>query len=382
MFCVFPRHRVLIYGAFIRGISAPEIWIPMTVFNPMMKVLLLTLAALLIARSGLGIAQAADEGWPKQFTIGYQKFGTLIILKSKGDLDKRLAAHGVTVKWAEFPSGVQIIESMNGGSVDFGVSGETPPVFAQAAAGSQFRYVAYEPAAPTGEGILVPKNSTLADLADLKGKRVAVAKGANAHYLLIQALKKVGLTPNDVKIAYLKPADAYAAFAQGDIDAWSIWDYYLAAAQAQSGARLLTSGQGLIDNHAFFLAAENVVDHHPDVVEAALEEVAKADQWAKDHPDDAATLLSQQVGVEASILKTAILRAGFGPKPLSPEVIAAQQRMADTLYTLKILPSAIKVQGAVASLPSWTDTAQGKFAPVQVLHQETLAEKTGKGLRP
>jgi sulfonate transport system substrate-binding protein len=317
-------------------------------------------ALVLMLAAGLAsTAVAADAIWPAQFTIGYQKFGTLILLKSRGDLDKRLAAKGVTVKWAEFASGVQIIEGMNAGSIDFGVSGETPPVFAQAAAGSQFRYVACEPAAPTGEGILVPKNSVLTTLADLKGKRIAVSRGANAHYLLIQALKKAGLTPDDVTIAYLKPADANAAFAHGDVDAWSIWDYYLAAAQAQSGARLLASGQGLIDNHAFFIASSNVVEHHPAVVQAALEEVAKTDQWAQDHPDDAAKLLAQQLGVDADILKTAILRAGFGPKPLDANVIAAQQRMADTLFALKILPAAITVREAVASLPPWNDTTEG-----------------------
>jgi sulfonate transport system substrate-binding protein len=323
------------------------------------------LRALVVVLAGLSFGAAgADTGWPSQFTIGYQKYGTLILLKSRGDLDKRLAAKGVTVKWAEFPSGVQIIEGMNGGSVDFGVSGETPPVFAQAAAGSQFRYVAYEPAAPTGEGILVPKNSALTTLADLKGKRIAVSRGANAHYLLIQALKKAGLTPDDVTIAYLRPADAIAAFAHGDVDAWSIWDYYLAAAQAQSGARLLASGQGLIDNHAFFLASGSVVDHHPAVVQAALEEVAKTDQWAREYPDEAAAALSQQLGVDTDILKTAILRAGFGPRPLGPEVIAAQQRMADTLYALKILPNAITVQEAVASLPPWQGGTGATLAAV------------------
>ena len=329
-----------------------------------LKLRLRALAAVLAGTLALGAAHAAqaDGAWPKQFTIGYQKFGTLIILKSRGDLDKRLAAHGVTVKWAEFPSGVPILEGMNGGSVDFGVSGETPPVFAQAAAGSQIRYVAYEPAAPTGEGILVPKSSTLKTLADLKGKRIAVAKGSNSHYLLIQALKQAGLTPDDVNIAYLKPADANAAFVQGDVDAWSIWDYYLAAAQAQSGGRLLASGQGLIDNHAFFLASSSVIEHYPAAVQAALEEVAKADQWAKDHPDDAAALLSQQVGIDAAILKTAIQRSGFGPRPLGPEVVAAQQRIADTLYALKLLPGAITVQQAVATLPQWNGAADGKLA--------------------
>nr|WP_211255030.1 sulfonate ABC transporter substrate-binding protein [Nevskia soli] len=318
--------------------------------HPVLKARLRALAAIVAGTLVLGAAHA-DEAWPKQFTIGYQKFGTLIILKSRGDLDKRLAAHGVTVKWAEFPAGAPILEGMNGGSVDFGITGETPPVFAQAAAGSVVRYIAYEPAAPAGEAILVPKNSPLKTLADLKGKRVAVAKGSNSYYLLVQALKKAGLTLDDINVAFLKPADANAAFAQGGVDAWSIWDYYYAAGQAQSGARVLASGEGLIDNHAFFLASKDEIAKYPEVLKIALEETAKVDLWTREHPDEAAALLSQQVGIDAAILKTAIQRSGFGPKPLGPEVIAAQQRMADALYALKQLPNAITVQDAVVTLP-------------------------------
>jgi len=327
--------------------------------------ILARLMALLVAGGSLFISlpAMAEDAWPKQFTIGYQKFGTLIILKSRGDLDRRLAEHGVAVKWAEFPAGVPILEGMNAGSVDFGITGETPPVFAQAAAGSQIRYVAYEPAAPRGEAILVPKNSPLQSLADLKGKRIAVARGSNSHYLLIQALKKAGLTPADVNISYLTPADANAAFVQGNVDAWSIWDYYYAAAEARSGARVLVPGQGLIDNHAFFLASKDVIAKYPAAVQAALEEVSKVDQWAESHPDDAAALLSQQIGIEATILKTAIQRSGFGPRPLDDGVVAAQQRIADALYALKILPAAITVKELVAELPLW-NRADGKLAAV------------------
>jgi sulfonate transport system substrate-binding protein len=321
-------------------------------------------AAALLLVAGLALqtlSARADEAWPKQFTIGYQKFGTLIILKSRGDLDKRLAEHGVSVKWAEFPNGVPILEGMNGGSVDFAITGETPPLFGQAASGALIRYIAYEPAAPQGEAILVPKDSPIKSVADLKGKRIAVAQGSNSYYLLVQALKKAGLGLQDVNISLLKPADANAAFVAGDVDAWSIWDYYYAAAQAQSGARVLANGEGLIDNHAFFLASQAEIDQYPQVLRIALEEVAKVDQWAKDHPAEAAAQLSRQVGIDPGILQTAIQRSGFGPRPLDAGVIEAQQRMADTLYALHALPNAIAIKDAVVALPQWNG-ADGKLA--------------------
>src|SRR5262249_53668318 len=130
-------------------------------------------------------AQAADT----TIRIGYQKYGTLILLKGKGTLEKKLAPLGAKVVWTEFPSGPPLLEAINVGAIDFGSTGETPPIFAQAA-GAPLVYVAHEPPAPQGEAILVPKDSPLKTLADLKGKKIAFNKGSNVHYLLVKALEK------------------------------------------------------------------------------------------------------------------------------------------------------------------------------------------------
>lgn len=111
------------------------------------------LVALFAAAVSFGaITQAQAES----LRIGYQKYGTLVLLKAKGTLEKRLAEQGVQVQWTEFPGGPQLLEGLNVGSIDFGVTGETLPVFAQAA-GADLLYVAYEPPAPHSEAILVPK---------------------------------------------------------------------------------------------------------------------------------------------------------------------------------------------------------------------------------
>ncbi|MBV9237457.1 MAG: ABC transporter substrate-binding protein, partial [Xanthobacteraceae bacterium] len=129
-------------------------------------------------------ADAAD----KVIHIGYQKYGNLVLLKGKGDLERRLAPLGVQVAWTEFPAGPPLLEAINAGAIDFGSVGEAPPIFAQAA-GTPFVYVAREPPAPKGEAILVPKDSKIASVADLRGKRVALNKGSNVHYLLVKALE-------------------------------------------------------------------------------------------------------------------------------------------------------------------------------------------------
>jgi sulfonate transport system substrate-binding protein len=241
---------------------------------------------------------------------------------------------------------------MNGGSVDFGITGETPPIFAQAAAGSVVRYVAFEPPSPAGEAIVVPNDSSIRSVADLKGKTVAVARGSNSQYLLVRALENAGLRFSDIKVSYLTPADANAAFVQHSIDAWSIWDYYFAAAQARSGARVLVNGSdGLAYNHAFFLASQPFLSKYPNVISIALEEVAKVDAWTKANPAAAARLLSKSLGLPPDILEIALKRAGFGPATLTPDVIAAQQRIADTVYNIGLIPDHFNVADTVWNKP-------------------------------
>ena len=292
-------------------------------------------------------ASAADAGWPAEITIGYQKYGTLIILKSHGDLEKRLAPHGVTVKWAEFAYGGPLLEALNAGRVQFGISGETPPVVAQAAAGSKLRYVAFEPAAPRGEAIVVAKDSPLKSVADLKGKKVALAKGANVHYFLIAALAKAGLTLSDIQPVYLLPGDARPAFARGDVDAWAIWDYHFAAVQESLGARVLVDAQDTAANHAFFLAPDDFVANYPDALHAVLDEVAKIDTWTQAHKEEASALLAEQVGSQPQIIRRALDRAGYGPEPLTADVVAAQQKIADSLLAEHLIPHAITVSEVV-----------------------------------
>src|SRR5580692_5825372 len=160
-------------------------------------------------------AQAADH----IVRIGYQKYGNLILLKGTGALDKTLAAQGVSVEWVEFPSGPPLLEALNAGAIDIGQAGEAPPIFAQAA-NAGFVYVAHEPAAPQGEAILVPHDSTIKSVADLKGKKVALNKGSNVHYLLVKLLEQSGVKYSEIELVFLAPADARAAFETGAVDAW------------------------------------------------------------------------------------------------------------------------------------------------------------------
>ncbi len=160
-----------------------------------------------LAGVGASYGQEKQDKQDKVVRIGFQKYGKLVLLKSKGTLEDKLKASGYRVVWTEFPSGPPLLEALNVGAIDFGNTGEAPPIFAQAA-GAPIQYVAYEPPAPKGEAILVPKDSKLNSVVDLKGKKVALNKGSNVHYLLVKALEKAGVKYSEIEPVFLAPADA------------------------------------------------------------------------------------------------------------------------------------------------------------------------------
>jgi sulfonate transport system substrate-binding protein len=277
--------------------------------------------------------------------IGYQKYGTLTLLKGRGTLEKRLAEKGIAVKWTEFPAGPQLLEGLNVGSIDFGTVGEAPPIFAQAA-GANLVYVGNEPPSPGSEAIVVPKGSALRSLADLKGRKIALNKGSNVHFLLVKALEKAGIAYADIQPVYLPPADARAAFERGAVDAWVIWDPFLAAAEKQLGARVLVDGKGLVANHQFYLAARGFAEQHPELVRIVLDELAKVDEWGRTHQQEVSTILAAQTGLPADVVALAAQRYAYGVKPVTPEVLKAQQNIADAFHSLKLIPKPIVVRDA------------------------------------
>jgi len=302
---------------------------------------------LLFAAASIPLAAGlpAHAAAPKEVRIGYQKYGTLTLLKGRGTLEKRLAEKNITVKWTEFPAGPQLLEGLNVGSIDFGTVGEAPPIFAQAA-GANLVYVGNEPPSPGSEAVVVPKGSALRSLADLKGKKIALNKGSNVHFLLVKALEKAGIAYADIQPVYLPPADARAAFERGAVDAWVIWDPFLAAAEKQLGARVLVTGQGLVANHQFYLASRGFAQQNPELVRIVLDELARVDEWGRTHPQEVAVILSAQTGLSNDVVALAGQRYSYGVKPVTPEVLKAQQDIADAFHKLKLIPKPIVVRDA------------------------------------
>lgn len=278
--------------------------------------------------------------------IGYQKYGVLPIVKARGELERTLKQQGVQVKWVEFPAGPQLLEGLNVGSVVFGEAGEAPPIFAQAA-GSAMVYIANQPAAPNSEALIVPKGSAIQSVADLKHKKVALNKGSNVHYLLLRLLETNHLSFKDITPVYLTPADARAAFESGAVDAWVIWDPFLAAAERQLDAQVIANGTDLVNNHQFYLAQRSYATAHPETIHTVIQALNQTTQWIAQHPDQAAQLLAKQTGLQPEIVKRSIQRMGFAVKPLNDDVIQAQQKIADSFYQHQLIPKPLQVKDAL-----------------------------------
>ncbi|TFV30664.1 sulfonate ABC transporter substrate-binding protein [Bradyrhizobium frederickii] len=308
----------------------------------MRRIIQRLIAAVMLSIGIVAAAVGTSYGEDKVVRIGYQKYGKLVLLKSKGTLEPKLAAAGFKVVWTEFPSGPPLLEALNVGAIDFGNTGEAPPIFAQAA-GAPIQYVAYEPPAPKGEAILVPKHSPLKSVADLKGKKVALNKGSNVHYLLVKALEQAGVKYSEIEPVFLAPADARAAFERGAVDAWVIWDPFQAAAEAATGARTLTDGTGIVANYQFYFSSRKFLNANPSIVEAVLAELSAIDDWARGDIHAVAEQLAPSIGLSVPVVEVALKRQSYGIRPITDAVIADQQQVADAFFALGLIPKSIKI---------------------------------------
>jgi len=312
--------------------------------------LLSTLAAVIFA-SAFSLAANAEDSYPATVHIGYQKGNSLVVLKNRGTLEQALAAHSVKVVWQEFAYGPPLVEAINSGDIDIGFVGATPPVFAQAGAGPDVTYVGYSAPYQDNYAILVPKDSAARSLADLKGKRIAVAKGSAGQYLLIAALEQAKLQLSDIDEAYLGYSEGRAAFERGDVAAWVVPDPRLADTELSSGARPLITARSLPVQYSFYIAPRAFAQHYPQTLATVLQELDNTERYTETHQAQVAQLLSDDTKVPVPVWTRTLARQPWGVHfPLTPQVIADQQRVADTFFRNKLIPKAVHVADAVVDV--------------------------------
>ena len=276
-------------------------------------------------------------------SISYQRSSTLfILLKRTGELEKKLGALGYDVSWHEFSTG--LLQSLNAGSVDLHADvADAFALFTQAA-NAPLTYYAEETSAPSAQAIIVPPDSAIRTVSDLKGKRVAVSKGSGCNFLLLVALAKAGLTINDIQVRYLEAPDALAAFRGGNVDAWVIWDPFLAAQQREAHVRVVADGtDGLAQYNRFYTATTSFAERHPDVLRAVFDELQQTGQWVKAHPQEAAQILAPLWGnLPAPTVELANSRRSYAIVPVQRDQLGEQQRIADTYRAAGLIPAMLK----------------------------------------
>lgn len=308
---------------------------------------LLALTPALIPALAPANARAAEAG---RLRIGFQKSSTLIaLLKEEAALEKALAPLNVSVTWHEFTSGLPIMEALNAGQIDVSADvADTVPIFAQAAQ-ARIAYIAQEAASPTAQAILVAADSPIRAVADLKGRKVAVTKGAGSHYLLLAALAAETLPFKAISPAYLTPSDGRAALASGSVEAWVAWDPFLSAAEQQSGARVLRDGTGLSQYKRYYLAGADYATQRADVLALLFGKLRETGAWVKANPDAAAARLGALWKLDPAIVRQANARRSYQVEPVTRAALAEQQTIADAFRAEGLLPRPVDA----AALPIW-----------------------------
>lgn len=301
-------------------------------------------AAVLALPTGARAQDTATE-----FRIGWQKGGVFALAKTSGAIEARLAPRGITVTWAEFTSGPPLLEALGANALDFGSTGDVPPLFAQAA-GGDLVYVAASKGSLEGSAILVKQDSPIQTLADLKGKKVAFKRGSSAHNFILVALQKAGLTFADITPLDLGPPDAAPAFANNQIDAWVIWDPYYAIAAQDPDTRVLTTTEGVVDAWGFLQANGTYARENPTIVAEVIDELTKVGAAAQSDLDATAETVSASTGVPVPITRITLGRKGgdLGAiQLLDDDIIAYQQALADTFFGEKIIPRQLTIRDIV-----------------------------------
>ncbi len=280
--------------------------------------------------------------------IGYQRSSTLMtLLKETGELEQQLAEKKVKVSWHEFTSGQPLAEALNVGSIDVTADvADTVPVFAQAAK-ANLTYYAKETASPNAQAILIPQNSSIKTVADLKGKKVAVTKAAGSHYLLIATLNKAGLSFKDIEPAWLSPADGRAAFEHGGVDAWVTWEPYVSSGTVVQHAKILASGEGLASYTRYYLTGHKFAQENQAILNDIVNALKEKAAWVKQNPDEAAKVLAPLWGnLPTEVVLKANANRSYEVQGVVLDDMPEQQKIADAFFNEKLIPNTIDAKSS------------------------------------
>jgi sulfonate transport system substrate-binding protein len=258
--------------------------------------------------------------------VGDQKGGTEALLRAAGALDNL----PYQIAFSTFTSGPPQIEAATAGKIDFAITGNTPPIFG-AASNAKVKIVSAYDGGGFGDQILVHADSPIQTIGDLRGKKVAVARGSSAHGHTLAQLERAGLTPADVELVFLQPADALSAFTQRRVDVWAVWDPYTAQAETDLPVRSIARATGVTNGAGFGVASDTALadPKRNTAVSDLLVRYAKAVRWAHDNGDLWVKAYAEEVGLAPEVATLAQGRSLRLPTALSDQLVASEQELAD-----------------------------------------------------
>lgn len=283
-------------------------------------------------------------------TIGYQKADPVDIARQHGELIKKMKAKGYQVVFKEFSDGAALMTALKSGAIDYARVGDTPPVTAKAA-GTDIALIAAGATKEYGSGILVGKNSQIINLKQLKGKTIAYQKGTAAQYLIIQALKKAGLSTNDVKLVNMDQSSASVAFAKGSVDAWVTWDPYTATAQVNQGAKLLTNGTGLAKNRDFLISTQNYAKTHTALSKLLTTYINDDMTWANNHHTQLIAMLSKTLKLSDAVIQKMVERRTYAMALVKADssIVDEENQIANTFYQEGVVTEKVDMKTTLVS---------------------------------
>ncbi|MEE3624472.1 ABC transporter substrate-binding protein [Nitrospirillum sp. BR 11752] len=291
---------------------------------------------------GLVLAVLAGHGSTAELAalrVGDQRGAVQVLLKAAGELEHV----PYRIEWALFPVGAPLVEALNADAIDFGYVGDATTTFALAA-GARLKTINVWDFGQGGAAIVVPEKAPIHAVADLRGRRVGLVRGSPGHLLVVAALKQAGVPLADVTLVYLSAADAKAALGSGSIDAWAIWDPYVAAAQIQDHMRILVGSQGTVREVECGVASDSAIATKRAQLIDFIARVRRAYAWAEAHRQEQAEAYARDTGTPLDVAVLTFSRQQVTVLPaVTDDAIAVHQAVADLYFDAGVIPTRVDV---------------------------------------
>ena len=287
----------------------------------------------------LGFAASSHAADLQPLLVANQKSTIKVLLEVSGEL-KNVP---YDIQFSEFPAAAPLGEALNAGAVDIGALGDAPYVFALGAGASLKVVSIIHAEGRNTTALVVPRNSPIKTVADLKGKKIVTGRGSIGHYLAIKALATAGLTTKDVQFIFLLPSESRLVLDNGTVDAWSTWDPYTTVVTSQSQARIVASGNTLLSNHLYLAATSQAISEKRAQLDDFVARVDRAYAWANTHPNEYAAAQTKITGLPLAVHVAVAKETHLSPVLIDDSVISGLQATADTYQQEGLLTRHIDV---------------------------------------